>query len=120
MTPYLLVISSSLIWVVATQFYAKIGQAIPIYRFNFYKTCIAFTLFLLGALFTHQLKVPLSILPYLFISGIFGYALADLFIFYGFAKLGPARTLTITSFEPSVIALFSYIFFALFDIKKNK
>jgi len=111
MNTYLLVICASLLWVVATQFYAQIGRAIPIYRFNFYKTCIAFTLFLGGAIVGNGLNVLPAALPYLFFSGLVGYALADLFIFYGFAKAGPARTLMITSFEPSIIALFAYIFF---------
>lgn len=110
--PYILITSASLLWVVATQFYAQIGRAIPIYRFNFYKTCIAFTLFLAGAILSGKVTVPLNVLPYLLFSGLVGYALADLFIFYGFAKLGPARTLMITSFEPSLIALFAYIFFS--------
>ncbi len=112
MMPYILITTASLLWVVATQFYAKIGRAIPIYRFNFYKTCIAFTLFLTGALLSGKVWVKPEVLPYLIFSGLVGYALADLFIFYGFAKIGPARTLMITSFEPSLIALFTYIFFA--------
>lgn len=112
MTPYLIITCSSLLWVIATQFYAQIGRAIPIYRFNFYKTCIAFSLFLGGACLTGKLTVAPVALPYLLFSGLVGYAIADLFIFYGFAKVGPARTLMITAFEPSIIALYSYLFFS--------
>ncbi len=108
MSAYLAVFISSLLWAISTQIYAKMVQKLTVYRFNFYKSIIAFVCFFIACVFTGTLYVPWEAMPYLLLSGFLGFTLADLFIFYSFSKNGPARTMIFSSFSPSIIAVYSY------------
>ena len=108
MSAYLAVFISSLLWAISTQIYAKMVQKLTVFRFNFYKSIIAFVCFLVACALTGNLYFPTAAMPYLLLSGFLGFTLADLFIFYSFSKNGPARTLIFSSFSPSIIAVYSY------------
>jgi drug/metabolite transporter (DMT)-like permease len=108
MSAYLAVFLSSFLWAIATQFYAKIVNKLTVFRFNFYKSVFALICFFIAAFAIGKLAPPAGTLSWLLWSGFLGFALADLFIFYSFAKNGPARTLMLSAFEPSLIAIYSY------------
>ncbi|MCX6112616.1 MAG: DMT family transporter [Proteobacteria bacterium] len=108
MSAYIAVLVSSFLWAIATQFYAKIVDKITVFRFNMYKSIFAFVCFFISALFIGRILPPPGTLGWLLLSGFLGFALADLFIFYSFSKNGPARTLMLSAFEPSIIAVYSY------------
>ncbi len=108
MSAYLAVFISSLLWAISTQIYAKMVQKLTVYRFNFYKSIIAFACFFIVCIFTGNFYFPKQAMPYLLLSGFLGFTLADLFIFYSFSKNGPARTMIFSSFSPSIIAIYSY------------
>ena len=108
MSAYVAVLLSSFLWAIATQFYAKIVGKITVFRFNMYKSIFAFVCFFISALFIGHILPPPGTLGWLLLSGFLGFALADLFIFYSFSKNGPARTLMLSAFEPSIIAIYSY------------
>jgi len=107
---FLAVFISSLFWAIATQVYSKMVNKLTVYRFNLYKSVIAFVCFLTAAFYIGQVFAPREAVPWLLLSGFLGFFLADLFIFYSFAKNGPARTLMLGAFEPSIIAVYSYFF----------
>ncbi len=108
MSPILSVFISSLLWAIATQIYAKMVQKLNVYRFNFYKSIIAFVCFFIACVLSGNFYFPTAAMPYLLLSGFLGFTLADLFIFYSFSKNGPARTLIFSSFSPTMIAVYSY------------
>ena len=108
MSAYLAVFISSLLWAIATQFYARIVSKTSVFRFNFYKSVLAFVCFFIAALLMEELLPSWEAIKWLLISGFLGFAVADLFIFYSFAKNGPARTLIFSAFSPALIAVYSY------------
>ena len=109
MSPYIAAIISSLFWAVSTQVYSKMVNKFSVYRFNMYKSLIALPCFAVASyIFSGTMVAPLQAMPWLLLSGFLGFFLADLFIFYSFAKNGPARTLMLASFEPSIVAILSY------------
>lgn len=109
MSPYIAVIISSLFWAISTQVYSKMVNKLSVYRFNLYKSLIALPCFVVASyIFSGTLVAPLQAMPWLLFSGLCGFLIADLFIFYSFAKNGPARTLMLASFEPSIVAILSY------------
>ncbi len=108
MSAYIAVFISSFLWAIATQFYAKIVGKLTVFRFNLYKSIFAFVCFFIAALVIGKVRAPSGTIWWLLFSGFFGFALADLFIFYSFSKNGPARTLMLSAFEPSLIAIYSY------------
>lgn len=109
MSPYVAVLISSLFWAISTQIYSKMVNKLSVYRFNLYKSLIALPCFFIASyFFVGTVTVPTQALPWLLLSGFFGFLLADLFIFYSFAKNGPARTLMLAAFEPSLVAILSY------------
>jgi len=109
-SPELTVICASLCWCTASQYFSYLGTRIAIKKLNLYKSIVSFLAFFVFALFQGKLFVSKEPLSYLLISGISGFAIGDIFIFYGFSQLGAARTLMITSFSPGILALFSYLF----------
>jgi drug/metabolite transporter (DMT)-like permease len=108
MNAYLAAFISSLLWSVATQFYARIVAKTSVFRFNFYKSVFAFTCFFIVSLLMGRLFASWEAIQWLLLSGFLGFAIADLFIFYSFAKNGPARTLIFSAFSPALIAIYSY------------
>lgn len=113
----LAVLCSSFCWTISTQIFSHVGRQISIFRLNLYKSLFSFSLFVMLVLITRPdphfyynlwLHNPKVIL-FLLISGISGYALGDLFIFKSFAKMGAARTLMIQAFEPTMIAVYTYL-----------
>ena len=109
MSPFVAALISSLFWAISTQVYSKMVNKLSVYRFNLYKSVIAIVCFSTASYFmTGTLRVPSQTLPWLLVSGFLGFMLADLFIFYSFAKNGPARTLMLAAFAPSIIAIHSY------------
>jgi drug/metabolite transporter (DMT)-like permease len=108
MNAYLAAFISSLIWAAATQFYARIVTKTSVFRFNFYKSLIALVCFFIASLLIGQLVPSWEAMQWLLLSGFIGFAVADLFIFYSFAKNGPARTLIFSAFSPALIAVYSY------------
>jgi drug/metabolite transporter (DMT)-like permease len=96
-------------WAISTQIYSKMVNRLSVYRFNLYKSLIALPCFFIASyLLAGTVAVPTQTLGWLLFSGLFGFLLADLFIFYSFAKNGPARTLMLAAFEPSLVAILSY------------
>ncbi len=49
-------------------------------------------------------------LGFLFTSGLVGFFIADIFIFYGFVAIGPGRTLLILTLSPILSSIFSFLF----------
>lgn len=105
---FLAVFISSLLWAISTQVYSKMVNRLSVTRFNFYKSLVGFICFLASAFFIGEIFAPREAVPWLLWSGFLGFFLADLFIFYSFAKNGPARTLMLAAFEPSIVAVYSY------------
>ena len=108
MSAYLSVFISSILWAISTQFYSKMVNKLTVFRFNFYKNVIAFVCFFIAAYFMGSVIAPKQSIGWLMMSGFLGLGLADLFIFYSFAKNGPARTMMLSAFSPSIIAIHSY------------
>ena len=105
---YIYVLMAAALWTIATQFYSIIGRQISISRFNLYKSVLAFILFFLVTSIAKDSFPSCRIAGILTISGISGFAIADLFIFWGFAQMGAARTMMMASFTPLMIAIYSY------------
>ncbi|NCN26519.1 DMT family transporter [bacterium] len=112
MHPFAYPVISALLWSVATQFFAKAGRAMPIRRLNLIKSWVSFALFAIVCLLSSGFASSLEAVGWLCISGIVGFALGDLLIFASFSRMGPARTMIIGSFQPAIIALFSFVFFS--------
>ena len=109
MSPFVAAFISSLFWAISTQVYSKMVNKLSVYRFNLYKSVIAIICFSTASYFmTGTLLAPIETIPWLLLSGFLGFMLADLFIFYSFAKNGPARTLMLSAFAPSIIGIHSY------------
>lgn len=108
MNPYLAEFISSILWTFSTQVYSKLVAKLSVFRFNFYKAVIGFFCFLIVALFQGNLFPASNVILILLLSGLLGFVLADLLIFYSFSKNGPARTLMIMSFSPATAAIYSY------------
>ena len=108
MSAYLAVFICCLLWAISTQFYANLVNRITLVRFNLYKSLIALVCFFVAAVSIGGLHAPIETLPWIFLSGLLGVGIADLLIFHSFAKMGPARTLMLWAFEPSLIAVYSY------------
>jgi drug/metabolite transporter (DMT)-like permease len=87
--------------------YSRIYGAL---KFNTYKASLALICFFAALIF-----YPLSHFPnekgiiLLAISGISGLAVGDIFLFTAFKHIGAARTLTLFSFRPIIIALLNYL-----------
>jgi drug/metabolite transporter (DMT)-like permease len=107
------VLMASLVWTAATQIFARMGKRINITRLNFFKTLISLAFFLLFNLLFGTFKVEAPALSWLFASGVIGFGLADLLIFYSFAQMGAARTLMISAFSPLLLAIQSYLFLGI-------
>lgn len=97
---------ASLLWTFATQLFAIVGREINNLRLNFYKSAISLLLFLAVFLLSAPYIPDVKVIYLLLLSGLLGYALGDLLIFRGFAVLGAANTLIITSFGPALVAIF--------------
>lgn len=109
MSPFVAAFISSLFWAISTQVYSKMVNKLSVYRFNLYKSIIAIVCFSTASYFmAGTLLAPVATIPWLLLSGFLGFMLADLFIFYSFAKNGPARTLMLSAFAPSIIAIHAY------------
>lgn len=86
--------------------YSRIYGAL---KFNTYKASLALIFFSIVILF-----YPISYFPdqkgisLLAISGISGLAIGDIFLFSAFKHIGAARTLTLFSFRPIIIALLNF------------
>jgi|GEM_PF-6639562 len=107
------VILASIFWAIATQLFAHLGRDMSVTALNVFKAAISFCFFFVFNIFLFGLNLQIETLPWLVISGIVGFGLADILIFYSFSKMGPARTLMLSAFTPSIMALQSYIFLGL-------
>ncbi len=107
------ILLASILWSVATQFYAWLGKQMNIRRLNFYKSVVSLFCFFALCFYQQQLIPPSGTTIYLLFSGLLGFALGDLCIFYSFSKMGAARTLMIASFVPAILAVQSYLFLGL-------
>lgn len=108
MSAYFAIFFSAILWTVATQFYAHLGKKLSVLRLNFYKSVVAIVGLFTVSLFLGPFFFPWDTTKYLLLSGIVGYALADLCIFASFSRMGASRTLMISSFGPAILALLSY------------
>lgn len=114
--PYIATFCSSLLWTISTQIFSHQGRRISVFRLNFYKACLAFLFFSVTAFFILRDFTAFRILFYekpqilltLCLSGLSGFAIADLFAFRAFAIMGAARALMIQCFAPIFVAVYSY------------
>ncbi|MBP7845782.1 MAG: DMT family transporter [Proteobacteria bacterium] len=103
---------SALCWTAASQLYACVTRTLNVRRVNFIKAVISLMLFGLLSWFCFPSQVLNNkTILLLSVSGIFGFALGDLFLFYAFSKIGPARTLMLNGFGPAIIAAVSFLLF---------
>lgn len=103
------VLLASIFWTLASIIFAKLGKRINTTRLNFYKTLFSLFFFILYNLTIGTFLVDADSLIWLVLSGIVGFALADLLVFYSFAQMGAARTLMISAFSPAILAIQSFL-----------
>jgi drug/metabolite transporter (DMT)-like permease len=103
---------AALCWTAASQLYASVSRSMNVRQVNIVKAVISLSLFaVLSYFFFPHRVLERETIFWLSVSGVVGFALGDLFLFYAFAKIGPARTLMIAGFAPAIIAAISYFFF---------
>ncbi|MBP9673597.1 MAG: DMT family transporter [Bacteriovoracaceae bacterium] len=113
MIPWFSIIAYSSAWSFGSQIFSSLGKDMPMIQLNFLKATFAFFLFLIVALLGGNLFIHPQAIFFLLLSGILGFAIADLFLFYALAHLGASRTLMLASFAPSLIALQAYFLLGL-------
>ncbi len=111
MGPYLSILLSTILWSVASMLYATLGRNIGVRRLNFFKASFSLLFFFVATLIWGSFDWPREVIFLLLVSGFAGFALGDLFIFYGFSKMGAGRALMLTAFAPLFVVLWSWLLY---------
>lgn len=111
MGPYLSILLSTMLWSVASMMYATLGRNIGVRRLNFFKALFSLLFFLAATILWGSFSWPREVVWLLLGSGFAGFALGDLFIFYGFSKMGAGRSLMLTAFAPLFVILWSRLLY---------
>ncbi|HVJ64229.1 MAG TPA: DMT family transporter [Bdellovibrionota bacterium] len=109
--PYLSILLSTMLWSVATMLYATLGRNIGVRRLNFFKALFSLIFFFIATLIWGSFTWPREVIYLLLGSGFLGFALGDLFIFYGFSKMGAGRALMLTAFAPLFVLMWSHLLY---------
>ena len=89
-------------------FYAKKYSPMWI---NQVKVCVAFVAFIIAILLGGEFSmVSSSAVILLFVSGLIGLCVGDIFLFRAYATLGAGRSLVLFSFQPLLLGIYGYFF----------
>lgn len=111
MGPYQSIFLATLLWSVAATLYATLGRNIGVRRLNFFKALFSLIFFFFATWLWGSFSWSPKVIMTLLASGFFGFALGDLFIFYGFSKMGAGRALMLVSFSPLFVLMWSKIIY---------
>lgn len=111
MGPYQSIFLATLLWSIAATLYATLGRNIGVRRLNFFKALFSLFFFFLATLAWGSFVWPKEVLSLLLMSGFFGFALGDLFLFYGYSKMGAGRAMMLVAFSPLFVLLWSKIIY---------
>lgn len=111
MGPYQSIFLATLLWSVAATLYATLGRNIGVRRLNFFKALFSLCFFTIATLAWGSFTWNREILVLLLTSGFVGFALGDLFLFYGYSKMGAGRAMMIMAFSPLFVLVWSKIMY---------
>lgn len=111
MAPYPSIFLSTLLWAVAANLYALLGRQLGVRRLNFFKAVFSLVFFGVATALWGSFVWPSPVILLLLGSGLVGFALGDLFIFYGFSKMGAGRALMLVSFSPLFVLFWSKVIY---------
>lgn len=102
---YLLAIGSNLSFSSASILFTKFTKEHGVIWMNSFKSYASLIMLLLTVplFFSFKYEDPMSIYG-LLLSGVVGLGIGDFFLFYGFKRIGPSRTLMLFSFQPIFMA----------------
>lgn len=106
-------LASALCFSTASVVYAHYAKRVSALWVNAFKAGAATLGFGVTYLFVHDFSQPpkMESLVLLFVSGLIGLNIGDLFLLNGFARIGSARSLIIFSFQPVILGFFGYLIF---------
>ncbi len=106
-----LALLSNLSFAGASLVFAVYSRRLSAYWMNAFKAILCFLVFLIPVLFFTRLElIVFPVIWPLVLSGFIGLCLGDFFILSSFARIGPARTLTLFGFQPLIIAAVGTMF----------
>ncbi len=108
---YALAIGANLAYSTSTLVFSYYARRFSSMWINQTKVIVAFIAFIV-ALFMNGNIVPVSptVFTLLFLSGLSGLCIGDIFLFRAFTTLGPGRSLVIYSFQPLLLGIYGYLF----------
>jgi drug/metabolite transporter (DMT)-like permease len=106
--PVMCILTASLLWMAAAQMFGHLSRTTDVVTINLYKVFLSVlyfgvTLLVWGGHWPN-LKSTLCFMA----SGVMGLAVADIIMFYSFAKIGTARSLMVSSLGPSLIGVLAW------------
>lgn len=112
MTPIIFALLSNVSFATASVFYTEFSRKISAEWVNFYKALVAFigfgvTVYAFGLTGT----LPDSAILLLFVSGILGLMIGDIFLLKAFVSLGSGRVLMLFGFQPLILGTAAYVLF---------
>ena len=104
-------LASALVWALAVILMKRVGNTLPAFELNLFKNCLALVLLVPTIFLFNRLVLPdYSVVEFIvvFLSGIFGIAVADTWYLKALNLMGASRTGIVSSlFSPFVILLYT-------------
>ena len=108
-------LASALVWALAVILMKRVGNTLPAFELNLFKNCLALVLLVPTILLFNRLVLPgYSVIEFIvvFLSGIFGIAVADTWYLKALNLMGASRTGIVSSLFSPFVILLSTVFLA--------
>lgn len=108
-------LASALVWALAVILMKRVGNTLPAFELNLFKNCLALVLLVPTIFLFNRLVLPdYSVVEFIvvFLSGIFGIAVADTWYLKALNLMGASRTGIVSSLFSPFVILLSTVFLA--------
>lgn len=108
-------LASALVWAFAVILMKRVGNTLPAFELNLFKNCLALVLLVPTIFLFNRLVLPgYSVIEFIvvFLSGIFGIAVADTWYLKALNLMGASRTGIVSSLFSPFVILLSTVFLA--------
>ncbi|MGE3609224.1 MAG: EamA family transporter [Bacteriovoracaceae bacterium] len=108
---YSLAIAANLFFSTSSMVFSIYARRFSSMWINQVKVSVAFIAFIIAMFFSNQLiPVPLTTMALLFLSGLGGLCIGDIFLFRAYTTLGAGRSLVLFSFQPLMLGIYGHFF----------
>lgn len=105
-------VSTAICWTIGPMAFQAAGRRVGSLAVNYFRLIMAFFIIGIFTLFTRGMFLPLdasgSTVRWLFLSGLVGFVIGDLFLFQAYVEIGSRIAMLIMSISPPITALIGF------------